>query len=118
MKYLILLLLMACTPLTEQQRVDKKIHWLEHEPDRVEKWGIYEYWCDNAGIMLWGPHAKKCRRNRACIPQRFDWDFLYKCRQGDENTVMRCEDDLVARNRANWRAKIGNNVECVGRRLF
>ncbi len=119
MKYLpLLLLLIGCTPLTEQQRSERAIYWLEHEPDRVEKWGIYKYWCKESGIMLWGPYAKRCRRNKDCVPRRMDWDFLYKCRQDDINAQSSCEDELVARNRANWRAKGGNAVQCTSRRLF
>ena len=123
--FLVLMLatLIACAPLTEVERLEKvqqqtqrKIAWLEHEPDRVEKWGSYKNWCSEAGWMRWGPHAKHCRVN--CynrVPERFDWDFMYKCTKGDLATQSRCEDRLSARNTWNWRAKSGNNVICVGK---
>ena len=116
MKYLLVRLLVGCA--TQQQRAERAIHIAEHEPDRVEKWGIYEYWCE--GIMLWHNPVRNYRacRRRGCIPHRVDWDFYYKCRQKEVDALMRCENKLILSKRPIWKSKLGNNVRCVSRRIF
>lgn len=112
----VLMFLVGCSTLTEQQRVDRRIQWLEHEPDRLDKWGSYKDWCAGGGLMLWGPRSKTCRVSiHDCVPRRLDWDFMYKCTKGDLKAQMRCENKLIARNAWNWRAKASNSVQCMSK---
>ena len=85
---------------------ERAVELAEHEPDRIEKWGIYEYWCDEAGIMLWHNPVRNYRscRRRGCIPHRIDWDFYYK--------------SLDNESAIDWRPKLSNNVVCTSRRIF
>ena len=106
MKFVLLLLLVGCSTLTEQQRAERAIQIAEHEPDRVEKWTVYEYFCKESGIMLWHNPVKRCRR-QGCIPHRMDWDFYY-----------RVEDANRPPGTPDWKPKLGNNVKCISRRLF